>query len=294
VNPNPPEDFAVFILSHGRAHTVVTMRTLASHGYTGPVYIIIDNEDAQADEYRALYGAQVIMFDKQAIARTLDEGDNFNDRRSILYARHACWAIAQNVGVQRFLQLDDDYHWWAYKFAPDLSYKDQGIKNLNALFNIVLRFHETIPAVTVAFAQGGDFIGGATSTASSVLHLKRKAMNTFFCRVDRPFQFRGRFNEDVNTYVSLGNRGTLFFTVTQAAITQHQTQTNPGGITDLYLKYGSYVKAFMTVMHCPSSVKVYTLGHTNPRIHHRITWIQTVPRILPESVRRRSQSPSAQ
>ena len=35
----------------------------------------------------------------------------------------------------------------------------------------------------------------------------------FFCKTDRPFKFVGRMNDDVNTYVSLGDKGNLFFTV---------------------------------------------------------------------------------
>ena len=38
------EDFAVFILTHGRADNVKTYKTLKRFGYTGKIYIIIDNE----------------------------------------------------------------------------------------------------------------------------------------------------------------------------------------------------------------------------------------------------------
>ena len=36
------KNFAVFILSHGRANNVITIKTLRDVGYTGKIYIIIN------------------------------------------------------------------------------------------------------------------------------------------------------------------------------------------------------------------------------------------------------------
>ena len=44
-------DFAVFILTHGRPNNIVTLKTLRYQGYTGPIYFIIDDEDKTAEEY---------------------------------------------------------------------------------------------------------------------------------------------------------------------------------------------------------------------------------------------------
>lgn len=84
------DDFAVFILSHGRPDNIVTLDQL-KRAYTGKWYIVIDNEDKTANEYYARYGDRVIMFDKLAKAQEIDAGDNFNERRAIVYARHACF-----------------------------------------------------------------------------------------------------------------------------------------------------------------------------------------------------------
>ena len=59
-------DFAVFILTHGRADNVATMGALKKGGYTGKWYMIIDDEDETAEQYRKNFGPEhVIMFDKQ-------------------------------------------------------------------------------------------------------------------------------------------------------------------------------------------------------------------------------------
>jgi len=67
-------NFCAFILTHGRPDNVKTYATLRKHGYTGKIYLIIDNEDKTAKQYYKKYGNEVIMFDKLKIAnRELQE-----------------------------------------------------------------------------------------------------------------------------------------------------------------------------------------------------------------------------
>jgi hypothetical protein len=44
--------FAVFILSHARANRVETYNTLRDAGYTGKIYITVDDEDSQLSTYK--------------------------------------------------------------------------------------------------------------------------------------------------------------------------------------------------------------------------------------------------
>ncbi len=89
------DNFCVFILSHGRADNVITLKALQKAGYTGKWFIVIDNEDEQAQNYYSTYGVDhVVMFDKLAISETFDTADTFDDRRTIVYARNACFKIA--------------------------------------------------------------------------------------------------------------------------------------------------------------------------------------------------------
>ena len=224
MNTGNSDRFAVFILTHGRPNRVVTYNALRREGYTGDVYIIIDNEDKTADEYRKRFGDKVIIFDKAAIAQTFDEGDNFNDRRAVIYARNASFKIAQDLGLDYFLQLDDDYQKVDFRFTSNFLYTQRLVKNLDRLFATILDYYKSNPALTIAMGQSGDYVGGINSTTAEEVKMKRKAMNTFFCSMRRPFQFFGRINEDVNTYVTLGNRGALLLTFFNTSITQETTQ----------------------------------------------------------------------
>ena len=168
-------DFAVFILTHGRADNVVTVPAIKKAGYTGKIYFIIDDEDEQAEEYKKNFGAdRVIIFDKQA----------------------------------------------AYD------------------------------------------------------------------RADTPIEYRGTMNEDVVTYTTLSSRGHLFFSNTQYCVVQLPTQSLSGGMTDAYKEGGTYLKTFYAIMSMPSAVKVSMMYTTHKRIHHRINWEHTAPKILNEKWRK--------
>lgn len=279
------DDFAAFILTHGRPDRIYTIDTLRGAGYTGKIYIIIDDEDDTESEYRKRYGDQVIQFCKLDVAKTFDVGDLSQERRTIVYARNACFDIARKLGLKYFLELDDDYTALHFRYIQGEKLAYVKCKQADRLFESMIQFLDDTKALTVAMSQGGDFIGGAKSKRYRE-KVTRKAMNTFFCRTDKPFTFVGRINEDVNTYTTLGMKGELILSITDASIVQKQTQSNTGGMTDAYLDMGTYLKSFFTVMYCPSCVKVGAMGDKHMRIHHHIDWRRCVPKILNERHRK--------
>jgi len=281
-------EFAVFILTHGRPGNVITYDTLRKSGYTGPIFLIVDDLDKTRKEYEKRFPKEVVVFDKKASARTFDGVDNFPDMRAIIYARNASFEIAKKLGVKYFIQLDDDYKWFQYRFDGEKKYHPKDVKSLDRVFAALLRFYKSTPVSSIALCQGGDFIGGTGSAMAEKVFLKRKCMNSFLCSTERPFKFIGRINEDVNTYTRLASTGALFFTTNQVSLEQPQTQTNPGGMTDLYLDSGTYVKSFYSVMFHPSSVKIRTMNTKNARLHHSVAWVNTTPMILRETLRKKS------
>ena len=282
----PPTDFCAFILTHGRADRVHTYTTLRKAGYTGKIFLVIDDEDKTGDEYRKRFGDEVLVFSKAEIAKRFDEGDNFDDRRAIFYARNACFDLAARVGCKYFVQLDDDYTSFAIRHSSALEYVWARVKTtMDEVIASLVEFFERSGAQTVAMSQGGDHIGGEGGQGTP--SLRRKAMNSFICSTDRPFEFVGRVNEDVSTYTSAGRRGSLFFTVIQAQLVQLQTQANAGGMSEMYAASGTYVKSFYSVMYAPSCVKVGTMGDPRSphyRLHHKINWHATAPKILRQTV----------
>lgn len=283
-------DFAILILTHGRPDNIKTLSSLKRAGYTGKYYIVIDNEDEKANEYYNLYGDKVIMFDKQAISDNpnYDKFDNNNNKKVIYFARNAAMEIAKDLGLKYYMQFDDDYTNFMYRYEKKDSLgrlESLQMKNMDDIINHLIEFLNNTKALTVCFSQGGDHLGGVNGGIWKT-KLKRKAMNSFLVDVDRSFKFYGRINEDVNTYTMLGNRGELFFTIADIQLNQAQTQSNAGGMTDVYLDSGTYVKSFYSIICSPQAVKISMMGDTQMRIHHKVYWNYCVPKILNEKYKK--------
>lgn len=279
-------DVVIFILTHGRPNNQKTYKLLKKKKFSGKIYLVIDSLDKTQDEYLKLFPNEVIIFNKKEVSKTFDEGDNFNDHRAVVYARNAVFEIAKKLNIKYFIQLDDDYVEFNFRFNSNLSYKYKSIKNLDVIISALKNFFETSNCRAIAIGQGGDYFGGSKGTWGKKIFLSRKCMNFFFCSTERPFQFIGRINEDVNTYTHLGSTGDLFFTTNQISLQQTTTQQNKGGLTDIYLSLGTYVKSFYSVMYQPSSVKVKVLNSKNARLHHAVNWDCTVPKILDEKLKK--------
>jgi hypothetical protein len=279
-------NFAIFILTHGRPEKVFTYDVLKKCGYTGKIYLVIDNEDETADQYRLQFGEEnVLMFDKKAVSKTFDLADTSNNLKTIVCARNVSFQMAKDLGLDYFMQLDDDYNGFVYRYTKTYELKSVGIKSLDKVLDAMITFLDESNASTVAMAQGGDYIGGAESKAAKT-PLLRKSMNSFIFRTDKPIKFVGRINEDVNTYTVNGMRGELFFTTTILSVLPAQTQTSSGGMTEAYLSTGTYLKSMYSVMMCPSSVTVKLMQTTHTRPHHRMNWNNTVPKIINEQHRK--------
>jgi len=93
-------------------------------------------------------------------------------------------------------------------------------------------------------------------------------------------------NDDVNTYLTQGKIGKLFFQITNINLVQLQTQSNSGGNTEAYKAFGTYVKSFYSVMAAPDCCKIDLMGRTDKRIHHKINWNNAVPKILDEKFKK--------
>jgi hypothetical protein len=271
------KDFAVFIMVHDRPENCYTYKTLKRCGYTGDIFLVIDNDSKSLEQYKNIYGNAIITFDKKSIINKYDSGDNSGDLRSTMYKANEIFNIAKDIRKKYFCIMCDDYYCLSYRYDTG----SRVIKTrLDFVFDKIVDFYKSTNIKTIAFSQGGDHIGGFNGK------FRRKAMNSFFCSTDRPFEFMGRLNEDVTTYVNLGAKGQIFCTFPFIQLDQKDTQVTGLGLSDTYIKTGTYVKAFFSVMYNPSSVKISMMNANNPRLHHSIKWINTTPMILDEKYKK--------
>lgn len=271
--------FAILLLCHGRPEYNETLPALRRCGYTGKVYIIIDNLDREQDKYINRYGYKnVYVFNKSWVALESDAMNNFNDRKATLFVRNATFDIAKDLGLDYFLVLDDDYGSFCHKREEC----ERTTKKLDVIFKWFVTYLVNTPIKCIAFSQGGDHIGGYNPEKM----YKRKAMNSFFCMTDRPFKYYGTMNDDVNMYITNGARGNVYITFYPFMLHQAQTQANNEGLTEIYQKYGTYVKSFYSIICAPSCCKIQLMGEKNMRLHHNIKWKNAVPCIIREDLRK--------
>jgi hypothetical protein len=225
----------------------------------------------------------VLVFSKDDYAGKFDKMDNFGNKACVVYARNAMWDAARSVGLTHFAVLDDDYTSIKYRITPDGGYHGKLMKNTDGVFAAYINFLKTSGVDTVCFAQGGDYIGGKdNSKVKNGFKVSRKMMNLYFFSADKPIEFKGTINEDLTSSVTEGQRGQIILTSLMNSVVQKETQSNAGGLTDIYLEVGTYVKSFYSVMAAPSCVKIASMGDGHLRIHHAVTWKNAVPKIIRE------------
>jgi len=273
-------NFCTFILSYGRADNVKTYYTLKKQNYTGDIKIVCSTDDKELYKYKENFQDEVVVFDKKKV-KYFDIGDNYDNEKVVVYARNEVFKIAKDLNYKYFLVLDDDYTGFRFKVNEKGKYitRKSLIKNVSNIIEILLKYFRSTNLKTLAIAQGGDFIGGSSCHVFKN-GITRKAMNFFICSTERPFTFLGRVNEDVTTYVKQGEVGDLFFTICEIGLEQTPTQQNKGGLTDIYLDQGTYLKSFYSVIYSPSCVKVSMMGLNFRRLHHRVSWNNAAPKIL--------------
>lgn len=208
----------------------------------------------------------------------IDLMDNFNKKSAVIYARHYAFKIAKKLKIKYFVMLDDDYAgFYVADFLKGGWILNNNL-NIEKIFAKMFDFYiKNKKLLAFSISQGGDFIGGITN---SHLKVKRKAMNVFICDADKPLNFLGSINEDTNYYISYGARDGFCFQLHNVKVNQAETQLQSGGLTDIYLDLGTYVKSFYSVMLQPVGVKVAPMGDNHKRLHHKVNYNKICPKII--------------
>lgn len=272
-------DFCIFIITHERPVND-TYKQLQICNCKYPIYFVVDDCDRKIEEYTTLYGKdKICIFNKKEYESKMDMMDNFDFDKVIVYARNACFDFAEKLGYKYFLELDDDYTEFAFRF-PNKHWRHIKDSDINQVLSLYVNYYESTPIKCIAFMQGGDFSCMYEGKG------KRKAMNCLFCSTDRRIDFHGRLNEDVNAY-TLGNmRGEIFISFANVTIHQRATQTG-NGMSETYSNYGTYVKSFYSVMQCPSFVKISVLQTPSSfRIHHNVSQRYGVAKIISDKYKK--------
>ena len=284
------DDFGILIMSYGRPDNVKSLQSLLKSNYTGKWFIVVGDDDPKLEGYKSTFGDKCIVFNKaDYIAKSDRMGLKIT--KVIMFARNACFDIAENLGLKYFQQFDDDYTGFYMPWTDTMEYINtrNRIKKYDAVVENIVAFFESTPpnCLSISFAQGGDYIGGGDPVSRWGFKSLRKSMNSWICSTDRRFTFRGCMNEDVNAYTLLQSQGMFCLNIMQIRLQQPITQTT-GSMASVYRQYGTHVKSFLTVMLNPSFVKIGVIQNKHQRLHHKIEWNRCAAKIVRETHKKKT------
>lgn len=202
------KDFACIVISHGRPECS-TVKVLRECGYTGKIYIVVDDEDKTLPDYIERYGADVHVFHKE---ENFDTGDLGGSMACGVFARNQCLKVAEKNNLTYYLELDDDLESLTYRYNDDGHLRGIKAKGIDRLFEGMCIYFDEAPVQCLGFGNAVDYIGGVPTFESGKAN--RTVMNSFFLRTSNKIYWRSRNSDDIITVVDEGQKGHAGFRFT--------------------------------------------------------------------------------
>ena len=280
--PSESQLNTVYIISKGRPQCH-TARTLERIGFPGDWFIVCGTNDGTLPEYEARWGEHVLVFDFAAqVARTDPmDGYGFEGKASgACPVRNATAEISRKRGEVRHWQLDDDYTSFAgYDPATGKNVRMDGAELYRRMLAIA-RF---------AHASGLSNCGFPPSTMEVAPAVARRLSYRVFNAHNLPSggelfeEWRARMNDDLINAINVWRHGRAELTVKFLSMNMPETQSEKGGLTEMYREDGTVRKTAYAVCACPSSVR---LVRKFGRYHHRADWKTIAPKIVSDGYMR--------
>ena len=244
-------DFAIFILTHGRPHNQDTRSALRRAGYTGKIYIVLDNLDETINEYRQLY-SDVIVFDKMKYVESSETGVSKPHIKFALFARNAIEDIAQEKGLLYFAMVDDDLTKFRFRYEEDGKLRSLEVKNMDKLLELYTEFMETGNVNTISLASQFNFVGGVGSVPAINSMKLRMCFNFYIRSTKIKVNWKSNICHDRITSI-LSNRDGLIWL--QLPFVQYDMRElhgiNEGGNSDVYREITDFYRIFFSVVFLP-------------------------------------------
>ena len=277
--------FAVFILTHGRPHNQLTVKSLQDVGYTGDLYLVVDDQDESVNEYIAVWGAdKIIVFNKDHFIRHTDTGLHTPVPKFAVFARNAIEHIAKEMGYKTFLMLDDDITKFRVRLPEGDSLKSF---QFNSQFDTIIEnsvdyvLNCNIACMGLGFCN--LYIGGVENFNKENPR-QRLCAEAFIRNTAYPISWRLNMVEDLITSIDAAMNGDVWFQFLpiQCEIKMSEGAVD-GGNSDVYRQLGMYRISFMPVIAYPSS---------NAVRHGKKSWASTtspdkcIPKIISSRYRK--------
>lgn len=247
--------FAVFILTHGRPHNQLTVKSLQDVGYTGEWYLVVDDQDDTFNEYVNVWGVdRVIVFHKDHFIRHTDVGLQVPVPKFAVFARNAIEHIATYMGYQTFMMLDDDITKIRIRLPEGDSLKSyQFYGNFDVIIDRAVNYVLDCDIACMGLGFCNLYIGGVENFNKENPR-QRLCAEAFIRNTAHPISWRLNMVEDLITSIDAAISGDVWFQFLpiQCEIKMSEGAVD-GGNSDVYRQLGMYRISFMPVIAYPSS-----------------------------------------
>lgn len=273
----------IYIISKGRPQCI-TARTLVKMNYPGEWFIVCGNNDETLPQYKENWGDRVLVFDWYEEIKHTDTLDNFGFEEKASGAcpvRNATMKISQKRGELRHWQFDDDYTIFMH-FDKSLKKNvkfDSGVQFEEWLYRIAKFGHEARMS-NIGFAQSAETFPENACTFSRRIFNAHNLPSTD----DIFVPWVGRMNDDLINAINVWKSGGYEMQLKHMNMTMPNTQSEQGGLTEMYNQDGTVRKSAYPVLVAPNATRlVVRFG----RYHHSVDWSKLVPKLLHEKYQKK-------
>lgn len=257
--------FAVFILSHKRADRVETFDTLKKSGYTGKIYIVVDDEDPQIDLYRQRFSdrkdVELLLFGKQPMIEIADTIYPEKKRSSALYARNFIESFAELSRIDIFAMMDDDITSFRFRWVENNSVKSQLVTlTMDDVFRYYGEYMLEADIATTSFPFSMFYISG-TSGLDKKITESRHTYQIHIRNTNFPVDWVSVINQDTITQLQTMQTGYIWWSIPFLVFDAEPMNSKSGGLKSVYDSIKDFDMAFLAVISNPSCCKVaYSSG----------------------------------
>lgn len=258
--------FAVFILSHSRASRVETYNTLRSAGYTGKIYIVVDDEDPQLSTYKDRFEnsddyTELLVFGKQPMIDIADTVYPEKKRSSALYARNFIENMAEIFRLDTFAMMDDDITSLRFRWIEDGSVKSHTVNStMDKVFEYYSQYIIDAEIATASFPYSMFYVSG-TSGLDKKITESRHTYQIHIRNTNFPVDWVSVINQDTITQLQTMQVGYIWWSIPYLVFDAEPMNSKSGGLKSVYDSIKDFDMAFLAVISNPSCCKVaYSSG----------------------------------
>lgn len=247
------EDFAVFIISHERADRVETYSMLREAGYTGQIYVVLDDQDTEYAKYHKRFGEEVIKYPK-IVYRDITEVCRRTEGCAT-YARNAVEDIAKSKNLKAFMVADDDLLRLRYRYNENGVLKSLRISsNLDEIINAYVDFILENNIACASFGTANIYMKGISDEAVSN---NRLPFNCFIRNAEFKWTWKAEIYEDAVTDILESWNGDFAMQLPFVQCDMCPMDVGAkGGMTSVYSAISQYEKNFPVLIYAPSCVRL--------------------------------------